>query len=139
MVLTASATANFLGAVSGNHVMISKDLPPDLTAPTTVRFLTEPVTGSISLVQNERRTHAKLSSVEIVQGIATAMDNVARAGGGHLTLMHADTILSQQKIPSAAAVAPKYSPVCPWVVAGIVLLLAWLVWRSVRKTDVIRR
>ena len=124
MVLTASATANFLGAVAGNHVMVSQDLPPDLTAPTTIRFLTEPVTGSISLVQNERRTHAKLSSIELVQGLATAMDNVARAGGGHLTLMHADTVLSQQRISSAAA----KSSLCPWVIAATIILLAWLVW-----------
>lgn len=131
MVLAASATANFLGAVAGNHVMISEDLPPDLNAPTTVRFLTEPVTGSVSAVQNERRTHAALRSVEIVQGIVTAMDNVARAGGGHLTLMHADTILSQQDIPSATASS---SETCIWAVSGIValLVLLWVLWNAQR-------
>lgn len=125
MALTASAVANFLGAVPGNHVMVSEYLPPDLGAPTTVRFLTEPVTGSISAVQNRRRTHAELSSVELVQGLATAMDNVARSGGGYLTLMHADTILSQQRIPNATM-----SSGVPWlpIVGGSILVVIFLIF-----------
>jgi len=132
MVLTASATANFLGAVSGNHVMVSEHLPPDLTAPTTVRFLTEPVTGSISAVQNQRRTHAKLSSTELVQGLATAMDNAARAGGGYLTLMHADTILSQQRIPSAKASSSL--GVSTWLplLGGGILVVVFLIFLLVK-------
>ena len=128
MVLGATATANFLGAVMGNHVMISKDLPPDLSAPTTIRFLAEPVTGSISLVQRGRRTAAELRSVELVQGLQTAFNNVANSGGGYLTLMHADATLSQQKIP---AVAAKPSGVSCYVIIGIVALvgiLALLFW-----------
>ena len=126
MVLSATATANFLGAVMGNHVMISQDLPPDLNAPTTIRFLAEPVTGSISLVQRGRRTAAELRSVELVQGLQTAFDNVANSGGGHLTLMHADTTLSEQKIPSAMAAKPKPSDVSCYVIVGIVALVAIL-------------
>jgi len=131
MTLTASATANFLGAVSGNHVMISEHLPPDLGAPTTVRFLTEPVTGSISAVQNRRRTHAKLSSVELVQGLATAMDNVAQAGGGYLTLMHADTIISQQRIPSATTSSSSGVPWLP-IIGGSILVIVFLIFMLVK-------
>lgn len=134
MVLTASSTANFVGSVAGNHVMISETLPPDLSAPTTVRFLKEPVTGSVTLVQNGRRTVAELRSVELVQGLSTAMDNVARSGGGYLTLMHADTTLSQQKIPSASKPSTGTSPCLLWV-GGlvVVLILIWLAWKETAR------
>lgn len=118
MVLSANATANFLGAVMGNHVTISEQIPPDPSAPTTVQFQCEPVTGSISLVQNGRRTAEQLRPNEVVLNLETAMDNVARAGGGYLTLMHADGVVSQQSISSAHMTVG-----CLCITMGILLVL----------------
>lgn len=116
------ALANFVGAVMGNHVAVSRHLLPDLDAPTTVRFLNEPPDGAVAVVQKRRRSATHLRSNELTQALATSLSNVAASGGGWVTLMHGDAIVAQHPVaPYPIQAIPSCS--WGWLVIGLGLLL----------------
>lgn len=123
--------ANFVGLVPGNQVIVSAELPPDETKPTTLRFLAEPVDGSVTLVQHGRRIGTHLSSAELLMALHTGIRNASsfNADGAQITVMHADRIVAQDAVDAWTA-HPHFSvsPNAIVVGAGILILLLLVVW-----------